>query len=193
MKPESTTTQPQLSFRKATVEEAEFIARLVNSAYRGDSSKAGWTSEADLLDGQRTDPSEVESLIQDTANSMILLCLQTDEIIGSVLLQKKEEAAYLGMFVVSPDLQGNGIGKQFLSAAERIAQYEWGVSKIIMSVITLRPELIAFYQRRGYRRTGEVLPFPDDPAAGIPLVQGLQFEMLEKDLSPIRITQTQRL
>lgn len=193
MKPESTTTQPQLSFRKATVEEAEFIARLVNSAYRGDSSKAGWTSEADLLDGQRTDPSEVESLIQDTANSMILLCLQTDEIIGSVLLQKKEEAAYLGMFVVSPDLQGNGIGKQFLSAAERIAQYEWGVSKIIMSVITLRPELIAFYQRRGYRRTGEVLPFPDDPAAGIPLVQGLQFEMLEKDLLPIRVTQTQRL
>lgn len=175
------TPQPQLSFRKATLAEAEFIAQFVNSAYRGDSSKAGWTSEADLLDGQRTDASEVESLIQD-ANSMILLCLQNDEVIGSVLLQKTQEAAYLGMFVVRPTLQGNGIGKHFLNAAERMAQQEWGVSKITMSVITLRPELIAFYERRGYRRTGEILPFPDDPAAGIPLVQGLQLEMLEKDL-----------
>ena len=182
MKPESMTTQSQLSFRKATHEEAGFIAKLVNSAYRGDPSKAGWTSEADLLDGQRTDSSEVESLIQDAANSMILLCLQTDEIIGSVLLQKTQEAAYLGMFVIRPDLQGNGIGKLFLSAAERLAQAEWNVSKITMSVITLRPELIAFYERRGYRRTGEVLPFPDDPAAGIPKVHELQFEMLEKDL-----------
>ena len=86
------------------------------------------------------------------------------------------------MFVVRPTLQGNGIGKHFLNAAERMAQQEWGVSKITMSVITLRPELIAFYERRGYRRTGEILPFPDDPAAGIPLVQGLQLEMLEKDL-----------
>ncbi len=198
MNPETSTTQSQLSFRKARFEEAEFIARLVNSAYRGDSSKAGWTSEADLLDGQRTDPSEIQSLIQDS-NSMILLCLQNDEIIGSVLLQKKEESVYLGMFVVRPDLQGNGIGKQFLSAAERIAQHKWGVLKITMSVITLRPELIAFYQRRGYRLTlrpeliafyqrrgyrltGELFPFPDDPAAGIPRVQGLQFEMLEKSL-----------
>ncbi len=182
MKPESTTTQSQLSFRKTTLEEAEFIAKLVNSAYRGDSSKAGWTSEADLLDGRRTDLLEIQSLIQDAANSMILLCLQNDEVIGSVLLQIKGAEAYLGMFVVRPDLQGNGIGKQLLSAAERIAQQEWSVSKITMSVITLRPELIAFYQRRGYRRTGEVLPFPDDPAAGIPLVPDLQFEMLEKDL-----------
>lgn len=113
---------------------------------------------------------------------MILLCLRNDEVIGSVLLQKKEAAAYLGMFVVRPDLQSNGIGKQFLNAAERIAQSEWDVSKIIMSVITLRPELLAFYQRRGYQRTGEVLPFPDDPTAGIPRVPNLQFEMLEKDL-----------
>ena len=87
------TPQPQLSFRKATLAEAEFIAQFVNSAYRGDSSKAGWTSEADLLDGQRTDASEVESLIQD-ANSMILLCLQNDEVIFSILLQKTQQAAY---------------------------------------------------------------------------------------------------
>ena len=113
---------------------------------------------------------------------MILLCQLKDDVIGSVLLQKKETAAYLGMFVVKPGLQGGGIGKHLLQTAERTAQLEWNVRKIVMSVITLRPELIAFYQRRGYRRTGEVLPFPDDPAAGIPLVGNLQFEMLEKDL-----------
>ncbi|MFN0111418.1 MAG: GNAT family N-acetyltransferase [Blastocatellia bacterium] len=178
MNPEPTT---QITFRKAAVEEANFIARLVNSAYRGDSSKAGWTSEADLLDGQRTDQQEIQSLIQDD-RSMILLCQQGDEVIGSVLLQQKDDTAYLGMFVVRPDLQGNGIGKRFIQIAESTAQQEWGSRKIIMSVITLRPELIAFYQRRGYRRTGEALPFPDDPAAGIPLVPGLQFEMLEKEL-----------
>lgn len=163
------------------MEEAAFIAALVNSAYRGESSRAGWTTEADLLDGQRTDEQEVQSLIQDD-RSMILLCQQGDEIIGSVLLQKQDDAAYLGMFVVRPELQGNGIGKQFLKTAELSAQQHWGSRKIVMSVITLRPELIAFYERRGYRRTGEVLPFPDDLAAGIPRVEDLKFEMLEKDL-----------
>ncbi|MBL8190321.1 MAG: GNAT family N-acetyltransferase [Acidobacteria bacterium] len=174
-------SEPQFSFRKARLDEAAFLAALVNSAYRGESSRAGWTTEADLLDGQRTDEQEIRSLIQDE-HSMILLCQQNDEVIGSVLLQQKDDAAYLGMFVIRPDLQGNGIGKLFLQTAERSAQESWGSRKIIMSVITLRPELIAFYQRRGYRRTGEVLPFPDDLAAGIPRVAGLQFELLEKFL-----------
>ncbi len=174
-------SEPQFSFRQARLDEAAFLASLVNSAYRGESSRAGWTTEADLLDGQRTDEQEIRSLIQDE-HSMILLCQQNGEVIGSVLLQKKDDAAYLGMFVIRPDLQGNGIGKLFLQTAERAAQESWGSRKIIMSVITLRPELIAFYQRRGYRRTGEVLPFPDDPAAGIPRVSGLQFELLEKSL-----------
>ena len=87
------------------------------------------------------------------------------------------------MFVVRPDLQGGGIGKHFIQAAEDIVQQEWGSTKMTMTVITLRLELIAFYERRGYRRTGELLPFPDDPDKGIQLVQNLQFEMLEKYLA----------
>lgn len=174
-----------MSFRKAEIEEAELIVRLVNSAYRGDSSRVGWTTEADYLDGQRTDEQEIQSLIQ-AETSMILLCLQADEIIGSVLLEKKSAgSAYLGMFVVKPDLQGGGIGKHFLQAAEDSVQQEWGVTKMTMSVITLRTELFAFYERRGYRRTGELLPFPDDPRKGIQLVQNLQFEILEKYLRPV--------
>ncbi len=180
---EASTQIPSLSFRPARLEEAALIVKLVNSAYRGDSSRVGWTTEADYLDGQRTDEQEIQKLILDE-KSMILLCLQGDEVIGSVLLEKKSmEAAYLGMFVVKPDLQGGGIGKHFIQAAEDIVQQRWGVTKMTMSVITLRMELIAFYERRGYRRTGDFLPFPDDPANGIQLVQGLQFEMLEKDLS----------
>ncbi len=173
---------PPLTFRKARAEEAARLARLVNSAYRGESSRAGWTTEADLLDGQRTDEREIRQLIE-SPDAMILLCLQADEVVGSVLLQRNGEAAYLGMFVVRPDLQGRGIGKRFLEAAERAARQAWDVRRITMSVITLREELLAFYERRGYRRTGEILPFPDDPAAGIPRVPNLRFEMLEKELA----------
>ena len=181
MNPELTSTPDLLSFRKARLDEAELIAGLVNSAYRGASSRAGWTTEADLLDGQRTDEDEIRRLLAD-ASSIILLCLHNEEVIGSVLLQQKPEAAYLGMLVVRPGLQGGGIGKQLIQAAEAFVQQEWGCRKMQMTVITLRQELLAFYERRGYRRTGQVQPFPDDPAAGIPLVPGLQFEVLEKEL-----------
>src|SRR5438876_243583 len=105
MTPESMTTVPPLSFRQARREEARLIANLVNSAYRGDSSRLGWTTEADLLDGQRTDEAEVRGLIE-AEGSMILLCLQGAEVIGSVHLQKMDTAAYLGMLVVRPGLQG---------------------------------------------------------------------------------------
>ena len=174
-------TDSSLSFRPARLEETELIVALVNSAYRGESSKAGWTTEADLLDGQRTDEHEINILIEDE-NSLILLCLQGNEIIGSVNLQRKGEDAYLGMFVVRPTLQGGGIGKLFIQAAEDIAKQEWNSSKMTMSVITLRKELIAFYERRGYRRTGEILPFPKNIANGIPRVEELVFEILAKDL-----------
>ena len=177
----SSVSLPILSFRKARIDETDFIVKLVNSAYRGESSKAGWTTEADLLDGQRTDSGEIINLIEDE-NSMILLCLQDDEIIGSVNLQHKDKNAYLGMFVVRPTLQGAGIGKCFIQAAEDIAKQEWNSQKMTMSVITLREELIAFYERRGYRRTGEILPFPDNIANGIQKVENLEFETLEKNL-----------
>lgn len=169
------------TFRPARSEEAEFLVQLVNSAYRGDSSRAGWTTEADFLDGQRTDEQEIRELIQ-TDGSMLLLCLQDDEIVGSVNLQKAGDAAYLGMLVIRPDLQGHGIGRHLMQAAETIVQQEWGVRKIEMTVITLRSELIAFYERRGYRRTGIIKPFPTAVRFGIPRVEGLQFEVLEKEL-----------
>jgi len=170
-----------LKFRKALPSDAENIAELVNSGYRGDASRAGWTTEADYLVGQRTDANEIRKLIEDR-DSAILLCILGDEVVGSVHLQCTDAAAYLGMFVVKPTLQGQGVGKQFMQTAEYFVQRTWHVARIRMTVITLRHELIAYYERRGYRRTGIFQPFPIEDKRSTALVEELQFEVLEKEL-----------
>jgi ribosomal protein S18 acetylase RimI-like enzyme len=169
------------SIFKAEKQHAGQIAVLVNSAYRGESSKQGWTTEADLLAGLRTDAEEIQCLIS-TGDSMFLLCRAKAELIGSVHLQKQAEQVCLGMLAVSPSLQGRGIGKQLLEAAEQAAQDIWAVNKAVMSVITCRHELIAFYQRRGYRRTGVNKEFPANPELWTPKVADLRLEILEKVL-----------
>lgn len=168
-----------LTFCNATRVDAERIAALVNSAYRGEHSRLGWTTEADLLDGRRTDASEIRRLIA-RRNSTILLCLDGKKLVGSVHIEKMGDHASLGMFVVEPTRQGRGIGKRLLACAERVAHWKWRVDKIVMDVITLRQELIAFYARRGYRRTGVLHEFPINPKMWQPKVPGLTFEMLEK-------------
>ncbi|MFZ6741970.1 GNAT family N-acetyltransferase [Undibacterium sp. JH2W] len=175
------TPTPAIHFRPAVDADAEIIAALVNSAYRGDSSRQGWTTEADLLQGSRIHAPEVRELIA-TPGSVILLCLQGEDIIGCVNLEKTEDAAYLGMFVVRPVLQGNGIGKHFMQTAEQYAQQLWGIQKIWMTVISVRQELIAYYERRGYARTGRFKPFPTDNGKEKMLVENLQFEEMEKIL-----------
>jgi ribosomal protein S18 acetylase RimI-like enzyme len=170
-----------LSFRRAVTEDVNAIVALANLGYRGEASKQGWTTEADLLDGIRTDASEVRGLIE-KQDSMILLCEREGEIIGTVHLQLIGSAGYLGMFVVKPNLQGAGIGKQFIAAAEQAARRAWGIRRMTMTVITLRTELIAFYERRGYRRTGKIIPFPAIDGVIIPKVENLQMEYLEKAL-----------
>ncbi len=168
-----------LFFRCALISESAAIAGLVNAAYRGDSSRQGWTTEADLLDGLRTMPADVQHLIE-SEHSVILVCMRGDDLIASVCLEKKADAAYVGMFVVNPAMQSLGIGKQLLTYAESYAVQHWSVSKFCMHVITLRHELIAFYVRRGYRRTGIVKAFPVNPEMWQPKMNGLQFELLEK-------------
>lgn len=170
-----------MSFRAAVKEDVERIVALVNSAYRGESSRAGWTTEADLLGGQRTDTDEVSSLIA-ADDSIILLCLEGEEIIGSVHLQHGKHVVYMGMLVIKPGLQGQGLGKKLMQAAEDTAIKMWDVSKMLMNVVTLRHELIAFYERRGYRGSGKLKEFPQDARFGIPKVAGLEIELMEKSL-----------
>lgn len=169
------------SFRTARRDEAEAIAALVNSAYRGDESRRGWTTEADLLEGRRIDRAGIEELI-DATDSVVLLCLGGEEIVGSVHLERTGTSAYLGLLVVRPGLQGAGIGKKLLSAAEEFVRREWAARKMWMTVITLRDELIAFYGRRGYARTGRVKPLPLESGLSVALIDGLELEVLEKAL-----------
>ena len=159
------------------------LVRLVNSAYRGESSKKGWTTEADLLGGIRTDRTSIKDLLQ-KPGAMILTALdEINRMAGCVYLQKQGWQLYLGMLTVAPDMQATGIGKQLLLAAENHAS-EINCTSIVMSVIDVRHELIEWYKRKGYAGTGEVKPFPDDPAFGIQK-QPLQFIILEKKLQKL--------
>lgn len=172
----------EIRFRPAVVADAPEIAALVNSCYRGESSRAGWTTEADLLDGTRTNATEIETIIT-RPGSTILVCLDGNEIIGSVNIEQRDSECYLGMLVVKPTLQGGGIGRQLMEAAEDYASDVWHSKKMTMTVITRRAELLAYYERKGYRRTGETIPFKIDDLHGIPRVNGIELEILEKTLT----------
>lgn len=164
----------------ATSLDITSLEKLVNSAYRGDSSRKGWTTEADLLDGIRTDRTALNRMIQNS-NSCILKYTGTDgDIQGCVYLEKKPPALYLGMLTVSPELQDKGIGKQLLQAAENHAKKE-GLTSISMTVISVRYALIGWYERHGYYPTGETRPFPTNPEFGIPK-KPLYFRVLEKQI-----------
>lgn len=171
-----------IQFRYAQPEDVDQIVDLVESGYRGERSRQGWTTEADFLQGQRTDTVSVSELIS-TAGSLILLAEQGGLLLACAHLQRNPIYAYFGMFSVRPERQSAGIGRQMLSEAERIARAEWGVAEMRMTVIDIRSELIAWYERRGYLRTGEHQPFPyGDERFGIPLRQDLRFELLCKRL-----------
>lgn len=170
-----------LNFSFASEADIPQLVKLVNSAYRGDSSKKGWTTEADLLDGIRTDEEALGQLMHQPG-SVILKCTnQNNELVGCVNLQKQQAKIYLGMLTVSPLIQAQGIGKKMLEAAEDYARQEH-CSSIVMTVISLRKELIEWYERRGYHQTEERHPFPSDPRFGIPRQQ-LEFVVMEKLLS----------
>ncbi len=171
-----------IQFRYAQPEDVDQVVDLVESGYRGERSRQGWTTEADFLQGQRTDTVSVSELIS-TAGSLILLAEQGGLLLACAHLQRNPIYAYFGMFSVRPECQSAGIGRQMLSEVERIARAEWGVAEMRMTVIDIRSELIAWYERRGYLRTGEHQPFPyGDERFGIPLRQGLRFELLCKRL-----------
>lgn len=178
----STLERPAATFRLATPGDVAVIVPLVESAYRGDVSRKGWTTEADLLDGQRTDPAGVAELITKPGSCM-LLAERDGALLACANLEKRGEAGYFGMFSVRPDLQGAGIGRATLAEAERLARDDWHCREMHMTVISVRDELIAWYERRGYKRTGIHSPFPyGDERFGIPKRGDLRFELLVKAL-----------
>jgi N-acetylglutamate synthase-like GNAT family acetyltransferase len=163
---------------KAGIEDAKALDVLVNSAYRGETSKQGWTTEADLLDGTRIDEAGLTELIKKPGTT-VLVYKEANAILGCVELRKEGDKLYLGMLSVKPDRQGKGIGKKLLVAAEVNAR-QLQCSEIYMTVISIRKELIDWYLRHGYRLTGEKKPFIlPDKRWGIPK-QELEFVVLEK-------------
>ncbi|UFR06057.1 GNAT family N-acetyltransferase [Streptomyces sp. Go40/10] len=171
-----------LTFRDATDADVGALVALVESAYRGDSSRTGWTTEADILEGQRTDPQGVLEVIKGS-ESRVLTVERDGRIVACCQLEHRGDHAYFGMFAVSPALQGSGLGKIVMAEAERLARETWGATEMRMTVISAREDLIAWYERRGYRRTGKTQPFPyGDERFGIPLRPDLRFELLVKPL-----------
>jgi len=173
--------------RFATSADAEAIAHLVNSAYRGDSSRAGWTTEADLLGGQRTDVAAVLEFLQgsDPLQRVLPLLLHSDStLLACLQLERDGAEGYLGQFAVSPTRQGAGLGRTLLSAAEEHARSHWHCQTMRMTVLEQRPELLAWYARCGYLPTGETVAFPyDDIRCGEPRRPDLRLRVLRKPLA----------
>ncbi|AZL10374.1 MAG: GNAT family N-acetyltransferase [Brevibacterium aurantiacum] len=161
----------------------DYVA-LVASAYRGEPSKQGWTTEADLLSGQRLDADMAREMLAESDSSMILVRSAEGLAVGSVYLREPVDGtAYLGVLAVSPEGQGQGVGSALMNLAEAWVAERWNARWLRMSVINKRAELIAYYERRGYERTGEVEPFPyGDDRFGVPLVDDLEFVVLVKEL-----------
>lgn len=176
--------QENFDIVEARTEQAEEISKLVNSAYRGDSSRKGWTTEADLLDGQRTDPESITNILKDPIQKILVAedPEADDRILACVHLTKEGSVCWLGMLTVDPQLQDEGLGKFLLTEAESFAKF-WGCTEIKMKVISLRSELIKWYERRGFRATNDREPFPiNNPKFGLPKRQDLEFQILTKSL-----------
>lgn len=164
----------------AVIEDSEAIAALVNSGYRGDSSRKGWTTEADILDGTRINGPGVKAVIERPA-TVVLKYLLRGRLSGCVELARHGHRMYLGMLTVDPTLQDKGIGRALLQAGEDHARLH-GCTTMYMTVVHTRNELIAWYERRGYCKTGDTKPFDNtDPVFGIPRIP-LHFIVLEKPL-----------
>jgi len=169
-------------FRTATDADVLPLVSLIESAYRGESSLIGWTSEANLLGGQRTDAGDVAAAVRNPDGLVMVVELE-GEMVACCRLERQDGHVHFGLFAVRPTMQGGGLGKAVLAEAERLVRDEWGVDEMHMTVITAREELLAWYVRRGYVRTGETLPFPyGDESFGLPTRDDLEFELLIKKL-----------
>lgn len=167
-------------FRPATTADAHPISTLVNAAYRPAQGAEGWTHEAALIAGERTNPAQVTDLLQRPNSSLLLACDSQQQIHGCVHIEAHGDQAHIGLLAVMPTLQGSGLGKQLLAQAEQHAQAQFAATRLLLSVVQARQELRAFYLRRGYVPNGETYAYPIDAGAGQPHSAGLLVEVLSK-------------
>lgn len=167
------------TLRPGALGDLQGIRALLESAYRGDSARQGWTHESDLLSGDRTSDAEVAAILA-APHQRFVVAEQDGTVIGCVAITDQGQGlAYLGMLAVSPVLQAGGLGRALIAAAEDTARRAFGATRMEMTVIDQRPELIAWYERRGYRRTGEMRPFHYEA----PEASGITLAVLERKLA----------
>ena len=173
----------EITIRDATTADIPALHHLIESAYRGEASRAGWTTEADLLDGQRTDPDDLADVLSDPKQGMLTAWRGT-ELVGCILIADRGEGiGYFGMLSISPTLQGGGLGRRLVEAAHRTLADRFGAERVRISVFPQRETLIAWYERLGYRQTGDTLPFPyGNPRFGLPKRDDLYFVVMERPL-----------
>lgn len=171
------------TFRTASKSDSEAIAQLVNKAFRPETGTAGWTHESDLVSGNRTSVGQVAEVMS-KPDSVILVGLKGSEIVACVHVEKDGSNSHIGMLAVNPKLQGAGAGKQMLAHAERYANESFNSEKFIMAVVSSRSELIAFYLRHGYQKTGAIQDYPLSAGGGTPKFSDLKTEALEKRSNP---------
>lgn len=177
------TITTKITIRPATLADVPRLNKLVNGAYRGESGLRGWTTEAHILGGVRTDEQRIAEIIEEDDSVILVAIDSSGDLQACVHLQSKNEStAYLGMLTVKVDTQARGWGSRLLEESENFVAREWKKSEVEMTVITVRDELIAWYERRGYAKTGERRPFPHDERFGIPLKGPLEFFVLAKSL-----------
>jgi len=179
-KDEQPSSQP-VEISHASSESAEELVRLVNWAYRGKDGREGWTGEMRFIDGIRIDmPAMLQALEDPKATVFVASCQERP--VGCIKVEKvAEDMAEVGMFAVDPDMQSKRIGSSLLQTAEEFAREALGARKATMFVLENRGDILSWYLRRGYKRTEETAPFPEDQNVGKPKIK-LQFVRLEKDL-----------
>lgn len=167
----------------ATPQDAKAIAERVNSAYRGEPSRKGWTTEANLLGGQRTDTAMIQSLL---AQSLFRLAWDGNTLVGTQQIEHlNATTAELGMLAVAPERQGDGVGRRLVNDAAVIAQSRFSCGTLRIRVLHQRTELLRWYESLGFQKTGETAPFPTSERFGEPKVNDLWFLILEKQLNPL--------
>ncbi|MDQ3126644.1 MAG: GNAT family N-acetyltransferase [Pseudomonadota bacterium] len=173
----------EITIRDAVTADIPALHRLIESAYRGEASRAGWTTEADLLDGQRTDPEDLADILADPKQAL-LTAWSDGVLVGCVRIADRDEGTGdFGMLSVSPTLQGGGLGRRLVEAANTTLMDRFGARRVRISVFPQRETLIAWYERLGYQRTADTLPFPyGDPRLGLPKRDDLYFIVMEHEL-----------
>lgn len=171
-----------LELRDATHDDLDVLLDIVTRAYRGGDGVAGWTTESQYLGGQRTDPESLRAEIDDPNGRLIVAHGADGSILGCIKVDRRGDAAHFGLFAVDPRLQGGGLGGRLLAAVDEQAR-SWGCTRVVMEVLNVRTDIKAWYERKGFRPTGNTIPFPyDDERFGLPRRDDLQFDEYAKPL-----------